>query len=158
MYIRNYGIMGTTKTSKTPSVPGDFAVLHEKALGSQVWCCLVTSNQSEIFELLKLRLSSHRNVSFAQRRSPVMRRSTATCRVAFPMVGTDVTPPTRPWKTARHPSLSNFGDRDLPCYSFYSAVSFSSCDSTHWSPHRHTTLGLTSPPLWLQQLPSTSAV
>ena len=30
---------------------------------------------------------------------------------ACPVVGTDVTPPTRPWKTARLPSLSNFGDR-----------------------------------------------
>jgi hypothetical protein len=69
LHVRNYGIMSTTNASKTLSGPADFAALRKKVLGSQVLCCLVTSDQCEILELLKLRLSSHRNVSFSQRRS-----------------------------------------------------------------------------------------
>jgi hypothetical protein len=67
LHVRNHGIMSTTKTSKTLSGSDDFAVLLEKALNSRTPYYTDVSNQRERFELLKLRLSSHRNVSFAQR-------------------------------------------------------------------------------------------
>jgi hypothetical protein len=39
LHVRNYGIIATTKTNKTLSGPGDFAVLQEKALNSQISYC-----------------------------------------------------------------------------------------------------------------------
>jgi hypothetical protein len=111
LHVRNHGIMGTTKASENLYSDQTAVQFHLKTPSAHRYCTIQAPETNVKYSSYSyLGFLQPRNVSFAQRRSSC-RQCGEVPHAGFIMqwsmlaVGTDVTRPTGPWKTARLPSL-----------------------------------------------------